>query len=93
MAHKKAGGSTRNGRDSNPQYLGVKEYGGQKVSAGSIIVRQRGTKFHPGMFVGRGKDDTLFAKASGVVQFAKGGKKNRHMVNIIPEEETKQTSH
>lgn len=87
MAHKKAGGSTRNGRDSNPQYLGVKEYGGQWVSAGSIIVRQRGTKFHPGMFVGRGGDDTLFAKASGIVKFAKGGKDNRQTVNIIPQED------
>mgnify|MGYP005711471931 FL=1 len=64
MAHKKAGGSTRNGRDSNPKFLGVKAYGGQKVTAGSIIVRQRGTKFHPGENVGIGKDHTLFAKLS-----------------------------
>ena len=88
MAHKKAGGSTRNGRDSNPQYLGVKAYGGQTVTAGSIIVRQRGTKFHAGTFVARGGDDTLFAKATGVVKFVKRGKNNRQFVNIIPQEET-----
>lgn len=92
MAHKKAGGSTRNGRDSNPQYLGVKQYGGQWVPAGSIIVRQRGTKFHPGVFVGRGGDDTLFAKASGIVEFSKGGKDNRQTVSIIPQEQT-ETAH
>ena len=69
MAHKKGQGSTRNGRDSNPQYLGVKLYGGQQARIGSIIVRQRGTVFHPGRFVGRGKDDTLFALADGVVVF------------------------
>lgn len=86
MAHKKAGGSTRNGRDSNPQYLGVKVYGGELVPAGSIIVRQRGTKFHPGNFVGMGKDNTLFAKTSGRVEFAVKGAKSRHTVNIIPEE-------
>jgi len=82
MAHKKAGGSSKNGRDSNPQYLGVKRYGGQDVTAGTIIVRQRGTKFRPGMFVGRGKDDTLYAKATGKVLF-----KDR-MVTIIPSEAT-----
>ena len=71
MAHKKAGGSTRNGRDSNPKFLGVKTYGGQKVTAGSIIVRQRGTKFHPGKNVGIGKDHTLFAKCAGEVAFEK----------------------
>ena len=71
MAHKKAGGSTRNGRDSNPKFLGVKAYGGQKVTAGSIIVRQRGTKFHPGENVGIGKDHTLFAKRAGEVKFIK----------------------
>ena len=71
MAHKKAGGSTRNGRDSNPQYLGVKRFGGQPVSAGTIIVRQRGTKIHPGSNVGKGKDDTLFALIDGVVRFQK----------------------
>ncbi|MEE9200806.1 MAG: 50S ribosomal protein L27 [Candidatus Brocadiales bacterium] len=69
MAHKKGQGSSRNGRDSNPQYRGVKRYGGEHVSAGSIIVRQCGTKFHPGRNVGRGRDDTLFAKASGIVRF------------------------
>lgn len=90
MAHKKAGGSTRNGRDSNPSYLGVKSYGGQLISGGSIIVRQRGTKFHPGPFVGRGKDDTLFAKVTGTVQFSTGGKNNRKIVSIIPETETVQ---
>ncbi len=88
MAHKKAGGSTRNGRDSNPKYLGVKCFGGQKVTAGSIIVRQRGTKFHPGAFVGIGGDDTLFAKVSGTVQFLNGGAGNRQSVTIIPEEQT-----
>ncbi len=69
MAHKKGQGSTRNGRDSNPQYLGIKAYGGQRVTTGSIILRQRGTKFHPGYNVGRGGDDTLFAKADGAVCF------------------------
>ena len=69
MAHKKGVGSSRNGRDSNPQYLGIKRYGGEDVSAGSILVRQRGTRFHPGTNVGKGKDDTLFAKASGTVKF------------------------
>ena len=69
MAHKKGQGSSRNGRDSNPQYLGVKRYAGQTVTAGSIIVRQCGTKFHPGFNVGQGKDYTLFAKADGTVRF------------------------
>jgi large subunit ribosomal protein L27 len=73
MAHKKGGGSSRNGRDSNPQYLGVKAYGGQTVSAGSIILRQRGTKFRPGYNAGRGKDDTIFALIDGTVEF-QGGK-------------------
>ena len=82
MAHKKAGGSTRNGRDSNPKYLGVKAYGGQKVTAGSIIVRQRGTKFHPGENVGIGKDHTLFAKRAGEVKFIKKGKSLKQFVNI-----------
>ncbi|HCN19030.1 MAG: 50S ribosomal protein L27 [Planctomycetes bacterium RIFCSPHIGHO2_02_FULL_50_42] len=72
MAHKKGQGSTRNGRDSNPKYRGVKRYGGEYVTAGSIIVRQCGTKFHPGQNVGRGRDDTLFAKTSGVVRFDTG---------------------
>jgi len=69
MAHKKGGGSSRNGRDSNPQYLGVKAYGGQTIQAGSIILRQRGTQFRPGFNVGQGKDDTLFALKDGVVEF------------------------
>jgi len=69
MAHKKGQGSTRNGRDSNPQYLGVKAYGGQSIIAGSIIIRQRGTRFMPGFNVGQGKDDTLFALKDGVVEF------------------------
>ncbi|MGI9283904.1 MAG: 50S ribosomal protein L27 [Pseudomonadales bacterium] len=84
MAHKKAGGSTRNGRDSNAKRLGVKSFGGQIVSAGSIIVRQRGTQFHPGKNVGCGKDYTLFATAPGQVEFVVKGTKNRRFVNIIP---------
>ena len=81
MAHKKGQGSTRNGRDSNPQYLGVKKFGGEKVVAGNIIVRQRGTKFHPGMNVKKGNDDTLFAVADGIVKFeVKRG--NRKYVNV-----------
>ncbi|MFQ5956984.1 MAG: 50S ribosomal protein L27 [Candidatus Brocadiales bacterium] len=72
MAHKKGQGSSRNGRDSNPQYRGVKRFGGEFVSAGSIIVRQCGTKFHPGFNVGRGRDDTLFAKTNGTVRFETG---------------------
>tara|TARA_B100001564_G_scaffold228021_1_gene192303 strand:- start:843 stop:1094 length:252 start_codon:yes stop_codon:yes gene_type:complete len=83
MAHKKAGGSTRNGRDSESKRLGVKMYGGQKVVAGNIIVRQRGTRFHPGVNVGIGKDHTLFAKADGLVKFEKKGLKNRQYVNIV----------
>ena len=82
MAHKKAGGSTRNGRDSNPKYLGVKRYGGQVVKAGEILVRQRGTRFHPGVNVGCGRDHTLFATTDGVVKFHQGGKLNRQMVSI-----------
>jgi len=82
MAHKKGQGACRNGRDSNPQYLGVKRYGGEVVSGGSIIVRQRGTRIHPGFNVGRGKDDTLFAKAAGTVRFE--GPKDRRRVSIIP---------
>lgn len=81
MAHKKGQGSTRNGRDSNPQYLGVKRFGGEKVIAGNIIVRQRGTKFHPGANVKKGSDDTLFAVADGVVKFeVKRG--NRKYVSV-----------
>ncbi len=83
MAHKKGVGSSRNGRDSNAQRLGVKRFSGQRVSAGSIIVRQRGTHFHPGGNVGRGKDDTLFATADGVVKF-ETRKNNRKYVSIVP---------
>ena len=81
MAHKKGVGSSKNGRDSNPQMLGVKVYGGTAIPAGSIIVRQRGTKFHPGVNVGRGSDDTLFAMATGRVRFAvsRGGRKFVHV--------------
>jgi large subunit ribosomal protein L27 len=82
MAHKKAGGSTRNGRDSNPKYLGVKRFGGQLVNAGEIIVRQRGTRFHPGVGVGCGRDHTLYALVSGHVAFTIKGEKNRKYVNI-----------
>jgi len=82
MAHKKAGGSTRNGRDSESKRLGVKRFGGQDVLAGSILVRQRGTKFHPGVNVGIGKDHTLFAKADGKVKFEVKGPKNRKFVSI-----------
>ncbi|MBI2747129.1 MAG: 50S ribosomal protein L27 [Burkholderiales bacterium] len=82
MAQKKGGGSTRNGRDSQPKMLGVKAFGGQQVSAGSIIVRQRGTKFHPGTNVGIGKDHTLFALVDGQVSFAVKGELNKHTVNI-----------
>lgn len=82
MAHKKGGGSSRNGRDSNSQRLGVKRFGGEKVSAGSIIVRQRGTRFTPGVNVGIGSDDTLFAMSDGIVQFHKYGKAKK-VVNII----------
>ena len=84
MAHKKAGGSSRNGRDSNAKRLGVKRFGGQLVSAGSIIVRQRGTQFHPGENVGIGKDHTLFAKVNGIVRFAVKGPTSRHVVIIVP---------
>ncbi len=85
MAHKKAGGSTRNGRDSHSQRLGVKRFGGEWVKAGNILVRQRGTKFHPGLNVGIGKDDTLFAKMDGFVNFHVKGLKQRCFVNILPE--------
>lgn len=83
MAHKKAGGSTSNGRDSISKRLGVKRYGGQEVLAGNILVRQRGTKFHAGVNVGLGKDHTLFAKASGKVEFQVKGPKSRTYVNIV----------
>ena len=82
MAQKKGGGSTRNGRDSQPKMLGVKAFGGEQVSAGSIIVRQRGTKFHPGTNVGLGKDHTLFALVDGQVSFAVKGAMSKHTVNI-----------
>ena len=82
MATKKGASSTRNGRDSNPQFLGVKRYGGQVVNAGEILVRQRGTKIHPGNGVGRGGDDTLFALVAGAVEF--GTKRGRKTVNIVP---------
>ncbi len=84
MAQKKGGGSTRNGRDSKPKMLGVKAFGGEAVTAGSIIVRQRGTRFHPGTNVGIGKDHTLFATVDGHVKFAIKGALNRQVVNIIP---------
>jgi len=82
MAHKKAGGSTRNGRDSESKRLGVKRYGGQIVAAGNILVRQRGTRFHPGINVGKGKDDTLFAMADGEVVFSVKGPKKRSYISI-----------
>jgi ribosomal protein L27 len=81
MAHKKGLGSSRNGRDSNAQRLGVKRYGGQLVNSGEILVRQRGTKYHPGKNVGRGKDDTLFATAAGNVEFANF--RGRRVVNVV----------
>jgi large subunit ribosomal protein L27 len=84
MAHKKGVGSSRNGRDSNPQYLGVKRYGGEFVSAGSILVRQRGTRFHPGRNVKRGGDDTLFALVDGVVKFESVHR--RKAVSVYPED-------
>ncbi|MEO8856928.1 MAG: 50S ribosomal protein L27 [Burkholderiaceae bacterium] len=82
MAQKKGGGSTRNGRDSQPKMLGVKTFGGQSISAGAIIVRQRGTKFHPGTNVGIGKDHTLFALTDGKVSFAIKGALNKHTVSV-----------
>jgi large subunit ribosomal protein L27 len=82
MAHKKGMGSSRNGRDSNAQRLGVKRFGGQRVSGGSILVRQRGTRFFPGLNVGRGSDDTLFAKTDGVVKFERFNKK-KLMVSVV----------
>jgi large subunit ribosomal protein L27 len=84
MAQKKAGGSSRNGRDSNPKMLGVKVFGGEQILAGGIIIRQRGTQFHPGKNVGIGKDHTLYALKDGVVTFSKGGAFNRRMVNVVP---------
>jgi large subunit ribosomal protein L27 len=84
MAHKKAGGSSRNGRDSQSKRLGVKRFGGQLVSAGSILVRQRGTRVHPGDNVGIGRDHTLFAKVTGKVEFDVRGPDNRNIVSIVP---------
>jgi large subunit ribosomal protein L27 len=81
MAHKKGASSSRNGRDSNPQYLGVKRFGGEVVNAGEIIVRQRGTHFHPGHNVGRGKDDTLFALSAGSVAFT--NRRGRRVVDVV----------
>ncbi|UZJ23804.1 50S ribosomal protein L27 [Rhodococcus antarcticus] len=82
MAHKKGASSSRNGRDSNAQRLGVKRFGGEVVKSGEIIVRQRGTHFHPGLNVGRGGDDTLFALTAGAVEF--GRKRGRKLINIVP---------
>ena len=90
MAHKKGASSSSNGRDSQAKRLGVKRYGGQQVKAGEILVRQRGTKFHPGENVGRGGDDTLFALAAGAVEFTT--KRNRKLVNIVPAEAEVQTA-
>ena len=84
MAHKKAAGSSRNGRDSESKRLGVKRFGGQLVKAGNILVRQRGTQFHPGVNVGCGRDHTLFAKSDGHVKFSVSGPLNRRTVSIIP---------
>jgi large subunit ribosomal protein L27 len=83
MAHKKGVGSSRNGRDSNPQFLGIKRYGGENVLAGNILVRQHGTKFHPGRNVARGKDDTLFALVDGIVKFEQRDRK-RKLVSVYP---------
>ena len=91
MAHNKGQGSTRNGRDSNPQYLGIKAFGGQQVSGGTIIVRQRGTRFFPGLNVGQGKDDTLFAKTAGVVKFQDRGRRGK-FVHIVPAETSTETT-
>ena len=85
MAHKKAGGSTRNGRDSISKRLGVKRFGSESVVAGNILIRQRGTRYNAGLNVGRGKDDTLFAKADGKVEFAIKGPHNRMFVNVVAE--------
>lgn len=89
MAHKKGGGSSRNNRDSNAQRLGVKRYGGEEVQAGSILVRQRGTRIHPGLNVGRGKDDTLFALKDGVVSYG-WARKNRKNVSVLAVEDSRQ---
>ena len=85
MAHKKAGGSSKNGRDSNSKRLGVKRFGGQLVKAGEILIRQRGTNTHPGLNVGIGTDDTVFANSAGIVQFTYKGLRKRKTVNIVPQ--------
>jgi large subunit ribosomal protein L27 len=84
MAHKKAGGSSRNGRDSQSKRLGIKVYGGERVNAGQILVRQRGTVVHPGANVGMGRDHTLFARITGQVNYAVKGEKSRQTVNVVP---------
>ena len=86
MAHKKAGGSSRNGRDSESKRLGVKLYGGQQVNAGSIIVRQRGTQYHAGVNVGMGRDHTLFAKANGTIKFALKGRPQQRVVSVVADQ-------
>ncbi|MBB5017843.1 large subunit ribosomal protein L27 [Chitinivorax tropicus] len=90
MAHKKAGGSSRNGRDSHSKRLGTKVYGGELIPAGSIIIRQRGTKFHAGDNVGMGKDHTLFAKVDGTVEFVVKGAQQRKIINVVPFEHTEE---
>lgn len=92
MAHKKGQGSSRNGRDSNSQRLGVKRFGGERVPAGSILVRQRGTRFHPGFNVGKGSDDTLFAKITGWVRFENTGDRKRVSVYPVDGKQTAQQS-
>jgi large subunit ribosomal protein L27 len=92
MAHKKAGGSTRNGRDSESKRLGVKLYGGQLALAGNIIIRQRGTRVHPGLNVGIGKDHTLYAEVTGKILFEQRGKPFRKYVNIVPFEQIEQNA-
>lgn len=86
MAQKKAGGSSKNGRDSNPKYLGVKRFGGEQVTPGCILVRQRGSKFHPGDNVGMGRDHTLYSKIAGVVQFARHGRIRRSYISVVAAE-------
>ena len=92
MAHKKAGGSTRNGRDSNPKYLGVKRYGGQLVKPGDILVRQRGTRVHPGVHVGMGRDHTLYSLVAGLVKFHKRGPENRVTVSVVEASESTESA-
>ena len=88
MAHKKAGGSSRNGRDSAGRRLGCKAFGGELVSGGTILVRQRGNKFYAGINVGQGKDDTLFARMDGVVRFDERGRRQRRFIDVLPVEQT-----